>query len=73
MMLYCSELGPGKLKRSLARLNSAFEQSGTPDRSTNYVLDETTRLRVVPLAGDISSAYAVFVESMSIRAKIDSL
>ena len=70
-MLSSNDLGLDGLKRSLACLDKAFEKNGGPNRSTNYELNYTTRLRVVPLSGEISSAYAVFVESVATRASID--
>ena len=72
VILYSDNLDSHQRRRSLACLNDAFERRGGPDRSTHhYQLDDITRLRVVPLVGQIGSAFAVFVESVTTRASIE--
>ena len=70
-ILYSNDLHSDQWMRSLACLRESFERNGAPDSAASYALDDSTRLRVVPLAGEIDSAFAVFVESVPTRASIE--
>ena len=71
VILYSDNLDSHQRRRSLACLDDAFKRHGGPYRTTHYQLDDTTRLRVVPLAGEIGSAFGVFLESVTTRASIE--
>ena len=71
-MLYSNDLDLDQQRmQSLSCLDDAFKQHGRPEQSAIHQLDDTTRLRVVPLAGEIGCAFAVFVERMTTRASIE--
>ena len=69
-MLHSNDLQAENRVRAIAFLSEVFKQEGLPYRSTSYELNDTTRLRVVPLAGD-ASVYAIFVERATTRTAID--
>ena len=70
-ILHINDLHRSTLAASLRLLSDRFERDGLPHRSTNFALNETTRLGVVRLSGDVDPTYAVFVESVTTRASIE--